>query len=277
MLLHRILTAVVLLALLVPALWSDLAWPFAGLTLLLIAAAGWEWARLTWGRSQAAHLVYGAACAVLAYALAGLLAPGTTVRFVFGVAVTWILFAPWFLRVGPAGWKTWPAVLKLMLGLAVLPVAWISLVQAKAMGLNFVMSVFCVVWVADIGGYFGGKTWGKTKLAPSISPGKTWEGAVTGAVGVLIMAAVWMWADGQTGASAPSFFSVLHAQFGGLVWPLLGLVVAMSVVGDLFESLLKRAVGAKDSSRLLPGHGGVLDRIDALLPVFPLAITLALW
>ena len=168
-------------------------------------------------------------------------------------------------------------MLKGLLGLVVLPVAWVSLVQAKALGLNFVMSVFCVVWVADIGGYVGGRAWGKTKLALSISPGKTWEGAITGAVGVLMLAGAWTWADAHFGLPSLSFFSQLQGRFGGWAWPLLLLVVAMSVAGDLFESLLKRAVGAKDSSRLLPGHGGVLDRIDALLPVFPLAITLTLW
>jgi phosphatidate cytidylyltransferase len=119
---------------------------------------------------------------------------------------------------------------------------------------------------------------GKHKLAPSISPGKSWEGAAGGLMAVLLLAVFWLWLDGAYAAQidAPSLYSQLQRKWG---WAGLGaallLLTAMSVVGDLAESLMKRATGVKDSSQLLPGHGGVLDRIDALLPTFILAM--ALW
>ena len=126
--------------------------------------------------------------------------------------------------------------------------------------------------------YFGGRAFGKRKLAPAISPGKSWEGVWSGMVGALVLAAV-LARDRPhvAGRLARASTRMLRNRFGVVGagrWSLVFLV-AMSVVGDLFESLVKRSAGAKDSSRLLPGHGGVLDRIDALLPVFPIALALA--
>jgi phosphatidate cytidylyltransferase len=126
-----------------------------------------------------------------------------------------------------------------------------------------------IVWVADIGAYFAGRAFGKRKLAPSISPGKTWEGVIGGLLAVLILAAV--------ATQFPQTFQAqLLMRYGWIKWVLLlGLMVFASVVGDLFESMLKRRADVKDSSGLLPGHGGVLDRIDALVPTMPLAYLLA--
>jgi phosphatidate cytidylyltransferase len=136
------------------------------------------------------------------------------------------------------------------------------------------LSVLLLVWMADIAAYFGGKTFGRRKLAPSISPGKTWEGAISGFIGVFVLAASWLWADAQGLANASSLYGRLWT-FGPLLAAVaLAFLVAMSVVGDLVESLVKRSAGVKDSSGLLPGHGGVLDRVDALLPVLPLAMML---
>jgi phosphatidate cytidylyltransferase len=161
-------------------------------------------------------------------------------------------------------------------GLVLLWVGWLALSQARAVSVNFVLSVLCIVWVADIGAYAAGRSFGRRKLAPSISPGKTWEGVYGGLVGVALLGLVWtLWIDTALPVDGPSLFSHLRARFG---WPGLlagaAVLAALSVVGDLFESLVKRAAGAKDSSRLLPGHGGVLDRIDALLPVLPVALAL---
>lgn len=280
---QRIVTAVVLLALLVPAMWAPQSWPFAALTLAFVAAAGWEWARLN------------GAGATVAVAFAGLLLAaclGTSSVAVqeqmprsvwMLLAAAWILGGGWALRRGVEGWRhvahgvTWPV------GMMALWAAWVALVAARAQGLGFLLSVLCLVWVADIAAYFGGRTFGRHKLAPAISPGKTWEGVWSGVAGVLLLS--WGWvglvegsAGSATGGAAglgPSVFALLFERYG--VWwggALLVLLSGMSVVGDLFESLVKRAAGAKDSSRLLPGHGGVLDRIDALLPVFPLAMAL---
>ena len=138
----------------------------------------------------------------------------------------------------------------------------------------YLFSVLALVWVADIGAYFSGKAFGRRKLAPSISPGKTWEGAIGGWIAVMTL---------SVGCTLipelrDTFAVQLQLRHGWLALLLaLSLIVAASVVGDLFESQLKRRAGVKDSSALLPGHGGVLDRIDALIPVLPLALLLDVW
>jgi phosphatidate cytidylyltransferase len=134
------------------------------------------------------------------------------------------------------------------------------------------------VWAADIAAYFGGRAFGRRKLAPTISPGKSWEGVASGMLGVLVLAALWLAIDARWATDSASIFTLLNQRFGVVVMVLAVLALAgLSVVGDLFESLIKRAVGAKDSSALLPGHGGVLDRVDALLPVLPCAMALTTW
>jgi len=277
MLLQRVITAVVLLALLLPSLWANTPWPFALLTLLLVAAAGWEWSRLN-GVAAIAALGPGALLG-----LAGLWAvhTGSVARMPaalwWGALLAWLMLGSLALRGGPAGWPRWPAVLRLALGLLALWVAWLALAQARAVGVNFLLSALCVVWVADIGAYAAGRALGRHKLAPTISPGKTWEGVAGGMVAVLVLAALWVHLiDRRWPVDSASLYTQLVERFGwiGLV-PLALLLAAFSVVGDLFESLVKRAAGAKDSSRLLPGHGGVLDRIDALLPVLPIAMAIA--
>ncbi len=136
-----------------------------------------------------------------------------------------------------------------------------------------------LVWAADIFAYFAGRALGgrffARKLAPSISPGKTWEGVCGGMLGVLLCAFVWRGVDLAGATDQASLYSRLGAI--SLVFMVLALVflTSMSVVGDLVESLFKRSAGVKDSSGLLPGHGGVLDRVDALLPILPLAMMLS--
>lgn len=276
---QRIVTAVVLLAVLLPAMWAGRPEPFALLTLLFVAAGMWEWSRLSAvpnGRAWAMAVVI---------CLLGLGAwQSGWVREVHplawtALAVLWVAAGAFALRQGATAWGTLPAGARLLLGLAVLWAAWLAIVGARGLGLNFLLSVLCLVWVADIAAYFGGHAFGRRKLAPHISPGKTWEGALSGWLGVLALAALWAGlVDRQLPVDGPSLYTRLLAGYGvvGLVLSASALC-AMSVVGDLFESLLKRAAGAKDSSRLLPGHGGVLDRIDALLPVFPIAMALVTW
>ncbi len=276
MLKQRVITALILLVVLLPALFAPVAWPFALLTLLMIGAAGWEWARLN-GVAGGAAIGLGA---LLALACAAALWAGwavTAPAWIWWVAtLVWVLGGAWAMKAGPAGWPSVPKELRLALGILALWTAWLALANAKFAGINFILSIFCLVWAADIAAYFGGKTFGKRKLAPTISPGKSWEGVWSGMVGVLILAAAWLAIDRSHAVDSPSLYTRLnerHGLFG------LGLIViflaAMSVVGDLIESLAKRAAGAKDSSNLLPGHGGVLDRIDALLPAFPLALAMS--
>ena len=189
--------------------------------------------------------------------------------------VLWALGGAAALGAGVAAWSEQAKPWRWLIGVVLLGLAWLAIVNARAVGINFLLSICCVVWMADIAAYFGGRAWGKRKLAPTISPGKSWEGVWSGMAGVLVLACGWMIADRSFTFDSPSLFTHLFARLGvvGLVLVVMFLV-ALSVVGDLFESLVKRGAGAKDSSQLLPGHGGVLDRFDALLPVMPAALAL---
>ena len=269
----RVITALVLLAILLPTLFTDSVWPFSAFALVLAAAGAWEWARL--------NGVVGS----LALAYAGLVPLGAAATFFTGaqthalgvgwawLVVLWVLLCLLLMPQGPRGWANLPAALRLAWGLMVMFGTWLALTLAREVGVNFMLSVMCIVWVSDICAYFAGHRWGKRKLAPTISPGKTWEGVAGACVGVLVLARVWMMVERQFNLGAPSVFARAWKDFGliGLVFVVAALV-ALGVVGDLFESMIKRAVGAKDSSGLLPGHGGVLDRVDALLPVLPAAL-----
>ena len=275
MLAQRVITAVVLLALLLPALFADDARYFNLLTLLLISAAGWEWARLNGWVATLPSWCAGAVLALLcALTLTQLPSLGDSALWL-AAGLAWVIGGAWALWIGPAGWGRLPTLVRLVLGLALLWLAWTALVLARSIGVNFLLSVLCIVWAADIAAYFGGRAFGRRKLAPTISPGKSWEGVVSGVLGVLLLAAVWSVIESRWNLGSASVFRLLQ-QRQGLLGLGLGLLVltALSVVGDLFESLVKRAAGAKDSSGLLPGHGGVLDRVDALLPVLPAALGL---
>lgn len=275
MLKQRIITALLLMAVLLPALFAPVAWPFMALTLAMIAAAGWEWARLNHlpGASAWGYAALVAAGAALAWT--GGWAGAAPPLLWWAALLLWVLGGAWVLRQGVAGWPALPRALRLGMGLLILWLAWLAIAEGRQRGLNFLLSTFALVWVADIAAYFGGRAFGRRKLAPAISPGKSWAGVYSGMLGVLLLAAAWIAFDRQGLADGPSLYSLLWQRQGlaGLVVSCLFLA-ALSVVGDLFESLVKRSVGAKDSSALLPGHGGVLDRIDALLPVCPLALAL---
>jgi phosphatidate cytidylyltransferase len=179
------------------------------------------------------------------------------------------------LRIGVAGWPRLPQSGRLVIGLVMLWTAWLALVGSRSLGINFLLSLLCIVWTADIAAYFGGRAFGKRKLAPAISPGKSWAGVYSGMAGTLVLAVVWLsiersWPAVPGGAS---WFSLVAARLGtGAMLAAVLFLAGLSVVGDLVESLVKRSAGAKDSSQLLPGHGGVLDRIDAMLPVLPLSL-----
>jgi len=275
MLKQRIVTALVMLAVLLPVLFYPSIEPFAVLTLALIVAAGWEWARLNGCAPRTAvALGLGLGVALALVWWAGGLALSWRPLWL-GVGGVWVLLAVVLLRRGVPGWGAWAKPLRLCAGLVLVACAWLALVQAKLLGLGFLLSVLTLVWMADIAAYFGGKTFGRRKLAPTISPGKSWEGVFSGVAGVLLLALGWLWLDARGLSDQPSLFTRLWA-FGPLT-ALLAVVClcAMSVVGDLVESLVKRSAGMKDSSGLLPGHGGVLDRVDALLPVLPLAMMFA--
>jgi phosphatidate cytidylyltransferase len=278
---QRVITAVVLLALLLPALFSAHAWPFMGLTVVLIATGAWEWGRLN-GVSPALTWL-GALICLLTCAVAaqwGWIQRTPALVWLMAGAL-WVLLGGWMIRRGVQGWALWPRTLRWLGGLVLLTLAWVALAQAHQRGINFLLSVLVLVWAADVFAYFFGKAvggrWIKTKLAASISPGKSWEGVLGGMLGVLCVALIWVEVDRRWPLSIPSFYSLLFAKGWWLALPALLFMCVMSVVGDLVESLVKRSAGMKDSSGLLPGHGGVLDRVDALLPTLPLAMMLMFW
>jgi phosphatidate cytidylyltransferase len=276
MLKERVITAVVLLAVLLPALFWPTPYPFNAVVLLLIAAAGWEWGRLN-GLSMGASLGLGAACFVLCVEswYAGLMQE--SIPMVWAIAGgLWVICGALMLRLGVEGWPRIPKVARIVVGLLALWVAWLAVAQARFIGINFLLSVLVLVWVADIAAYAAGRAFGlkftQQKLAPAISPGKSWEGAWGGMLGVLVVGIAWVIADRAFDVAVPSIYSRV-AAVGWWLLPIAAVFLsAMSVVGDLVESLVKRSAGAKDSSKLLPGHGGVLDRVDALLPTLPLAM-----
>ena len=280
MLKQRVITAVMLLAILLPALFHPSYVPFCAVTLVLISAGGWEWGRLN-GCSQPVSLLLGLAClcTCLLSWYAGLLAKSLPWLWLFAGSA-WVLGGSWLLRGGVGGWSRIARSLRLVVGVSAFCLAWLALAQARVIGVNFLLSVMVLVWVADIGAYFFGKAFGtrliKNKLAPSISPGKSWEGVWGGMACVLLLATGWIFLDRSGSTQIASLYSALLDRHGwGVMLLCVMCLVAMSVVGDLVESLVKRSAGAKDSSGLLPGHGGVLDRVDALLPTLPLAMMMA--
>lgn len=280
MLKQRVITAVVLLLILLPALFYPSTEPFSLVALILISLAAWEWARLN-GFAGAGAVVAGvvtfAICALL-WRLGWLANPAALKTVWIAAGAFWVLAGAWLLMVGISRWTTISAPLRLTAGVVLLALAWVAVCQARVVGVNFLLSILLLVWVADIFAYFAGRTFGgrfsKKKLAPSISPGKSWEGVWGGMVGVVILAFAWQWADQAYAATSPSLYSHLAVRGGWFVLLAALFLAAMSVVGDLVESLVKRGAGVKDSSGLLPGHGGVLDRLDALLPTLPLAMML---
>jgi len=276
MLKQRVITAVALLFILLPALFYPSPKPFCVVALILIAAGSWEWGRLN-GYSQLVSFATAFLVSIVCLIAWVIGLPGMKMPFLWGViGVSWIFLWILLLYRGVLRWSEIPSAVRLLTGSFVLCLAWLAIVQARILGINFLLSVLVLVWAADISAYFAGRAFGgkfsRGKLAPSISPGKTWEGVWGGMIGVVAVAFIWRLSDILLESISPSFYTLL-AERGALFF-IAGVIsmVAMSVVGDLVESLVKRSAGVKDSSGLLPGHGGVLDRVDALLPTLPLAM-----
>jgi phosphatidate cytidylyltransferase len=275
MLKTRVITAVVLLAVLLPVLYLNNFTAFAVVATAFFGAAIWESFRLFNPGSARALLVAAVWTAAFFYGF--FVAGGRNPLFWFGISVLlWALrFVP-SLKLGlPPLASNGNTLLSITYAVAVVG-CFAAIVALFSHSAVYLLSVMALVWIADIGAYFAGKAFGKRKLAPSISPGKSWEGAVGGCVAVILLAGASVLFGGD--AFADTFAARVHASFGwAATLAILVLIVAASVVGDLFESQLKRRAGVKDSSNLLPGHGGVLDRIDALIPVLPLAALIGAW
>lgn len=263
MLKTRIITALLLLPLVLFCLFGAGQQGWAAFCVVVCALAGWEWGRLTGLDSKKSVAVgLGVLLASSLWVLNPL--PGEVVKAldIFSL-LFWCLIVPVWLR---KKWSLARFPMALPLGLLILLATLSGLLRWQSLpnGPYLLLGVLAIAWVADTAAYFSGRAFGKHKLAPTISPGKTWEG-VAGAI------------------VAMAFYGVLLSQLSvpllhGIALPVLivglWLITAVSVIGDLLESLFKRQIGLKDSSNLLPGHGGVLDRIDSLLAVVPVASSL---
>lgn len=274
MLKQRVITAVLLLLVLLAALFAPVEAAFGLLMAVVMAAAAWEWARLSGCQSglcwASAVLAAGACALMTSWGWHASASEGVRL-FVTLASLAWLGLAPWLLRAGVPVWQRIPTPLRLAMGLFVLCASWLAAVQLHGrFGVWYLLSVLALAWAADISAYFAGRAFGKRKLAPSISPGKSWAGVYGGLAGALVLALV------CTQLPVANFHADVAGRAGIAVLLLVvAALTAMSVVGDLVESLIKRSAGAKDSSGLLPGHGGVLDRVDALLPALPIAMMLA--
>ncbi|HEX8987806.1 MAG TPA: phosphatidate cytidylyltransferase [Rhodocyclaceae bacterium] len=259
MLRARVVTALVLLFAFLGVLFL-LPAPAAAAAFGLVAAiAAWEWAGLMGGRS-AGRVLFGALVGAVCWE-SYILGPGSYAAFWGAAALFWLFVAGAWLR---GRWSV--AGVRLLgyaLGLVLLVATWSAMVSLHQRGPWILVGVMALAWVSDIAAYFTGRAFGRRKLAPNISPGKTWEGVIGALAGVLVYGAAIGAATGYFG-SAPAPM-VLAAALCLL------LLTALGIAGDLFESLLKRQAGIKDSSGLLPGHGGVLDRVDSLMAILPLA------
>ncbi|KAB2968629.1 phosphatidate cytidylyltransferase [Zoogloea sp.] len=271
MLRARVITALILLAGLLAALFLLPAPLWLAFASLICAIGAAEWAGMT-GFPPSARKVYaglvGALC-VAAGAVAGLHRPDTVAPFslapIYAVsAAFWIFCVPLWLR---AKWRLPSPAAAALVGLVLLLPPALAIAHLRLLSPWLLLGVMAAVWVADIAAYFTGRAFGRRKLAPGISPGKSWEGAYGAVVAVVVYGLVVLSSVGHGGA-AVSYLAVV---------PALVAFTALSIIGDLFESLVKRQAGVKDSGSLLPGHGGVLDRIDSLTSTLPVAGLLLLW
>lgn len=251
MLRERVITALVLAALVLAVIFllPHVA-TMAALSLLIVAAA-WEWSAFPRFTQHSARLVY---VGFVAACIAG--------TWWFGVereemdrlvlaALLWWVFALIWVSVAPAQVNRTTAA---GAGLLVLVPAWLALARLHGLGPQLLLFLILLVVAADVGAYFAGRRFGRNKLAPRVSPGKTWEGVLGGFVGAALMAALGVW---WFHVDAPRFLALCI------------IVVVASIVGDLTESLFKRHAGLKDSGTLLPGHGGLLDRVDSVTAAAP--------
>jgi phosphatidate cytidylyltransferase len=274
MLRTRVLTALVLAALLLGSFWLSRAW-FVAFTAVLAGAAAFEWLRLAGSRQRLAQVggvVFTVFCLVVYFA--GLRPTGSMVVAIAVLAcILWTGLGSLVFTAAQGSGKLSDG-LSAVLGVVLLAAAWFAALELLERSAVLLLSASAIVWVADIAAYFVGRAFGRRKLAPLISPGKTWAG-VWGAFGVVILLALgvhMVWPANNVFTNR-----LIDAAPLPVAFVVLALLVVLSIVGDLFESLLKRQAGVKDSSGLLPGHGGVLDRVDALLPVLPAAVVVTTW
>lgn len=259
----RIITSVILIPIIFALIFFAPNWLFLLALIPVLGLAAWEWAQLSSVATLNGKLIYFAALLLISAGL--LLIPSP---FILVVALLWWLFAIAAVYLFPRGKIFWQNHLWFRLGCGglVLVPFFVAIydIWTRAGGAMLLTYLLVVIWCADIGAYFIGSKYGKTKLAPAVSPKKTLEGVYGGLLLVVIAMAIM------------SIFVDDRIFFKPLFWLLVILTVCISVVGDLTESVTKRFADVKDSGSFLPGHGGVLDRIDSLTAAAPI-FALGLW
>ena len=255
----RVLTAIVALAVLAVVLFVVPAIAARIVISLLMLGAAWEWSGFIFSKEDRRRFVYvlfiAALMAVIFFELPDAVLVDLVLKVALGwwlAALAWIFFFPTPIA-NPVAW---------ICGALVIVPAWLALDLLYLKKPELLLFALLIVWIADIGAYFAGKGFGKVKLAPQISPGKTWEGVLGGLSAVMILAAM--------GSKA---FEIDIA----VLLPFCLAVAMVSIVGDLTVSMFKRSAGVKDSGRLFPGHGGVLDRVDSVAAAAPLFVVALSW
>lgn len=251
---NRVSTAVLLLTIFVPALFFAPAFLWALLVAVVAAAAAYEWARIS-AFPAFLPMMYGIGMGIMAMIVYLMPESSHAMLVLYALAaVFWVLVAPLWLA---GQWHGAGFFVRALVGTLVILPTWAAMVSLRENGSWLLLGVMALVWIADSAAYFSGRRFGRHKLAPGISPGKSWEGVI------------------GAGAALVLYASAISAAIHGLrITGALFLAAALlyfSVLGDLFESWMKRVAGVKDSGSLLPGHGGVLDRIDALCAALPIA------
>ena len=272
MLKTRVITALVLLAVLLPILFLLPAIYIGIFFLVALLAAAWEWSRLLAPDAKRSAYLYALFSLAIILFLLGMQNVSWQFSLLLLAVIFWFFIAPFILAKGMNLSLQKLRPFYVLLGFILLPATWFALVFLRELGLVFLLSSMALVWVADIGAYFVGKAFGKRKLAVQISPGKSVEGAVGG----LVLCYVYALACVFFLPFESTLFGAWAIRFGWIpMFLMVTVLTVFSIFGDLFESQLKRLAGVKDSSHLLPGHGGVLDRVDALIPTMPIAALLA--
>lgn len=258
MLKHRLITSAVLIPLLVLAIWFFSVWAFAAFVGFIVAVAAWEWAGLLGIKSLMGRSVY--TVLVIGAVIGAFYSQVNQVLFAALLMWVWAMMAVFSAAIGGSALGFQARWVKGLAGLLVLPACWVALnvLHASMVGPFWLLFCLMLVWAVDTGAYIVGRLWGKHPLASRLSPKKTWEGFFGGVALSLLVAVVVMFA--------------FQVSFNQALWVyLLTLLTSLfAVLGDLFESLLKRQAGIKDSGCILPGHGGMLDRIDGLLAALPI-------
>ncbi len=266
----RVLTAAILVPLVI---WGVIALPPPWLAIVLggvLAIGAWEWGTLAGLHSLPGRGFYVLFILILMVMADIAMVANWVLPVILTLTVLWWLLAWRLIRVYPAISERGRGRLhRLLTGILVLVASWVALValsEIPGSGRSYLLFLILLMWVADSGAYFAGRRWGRCKLAPRVSPGKTWEGVGGALLGTVLIALI-----------AGDVVFRMSAAYLGLFVVLCLVTVVCSILGDLFESLFKRMAGVKDSGQLLPGHGGILDRLDSLTaaaPVFMLGLIL---